>query len=186
MACRREALQMPNRRLWQVLHHLQHPQGSHPDTHRRAAVLLLRAQLRPLLCQRYQLQEPHADTHRSVPVMLRTHTKGFQGPGPSLTSDPLLQVRSRMCALCLAVKSASPSTPACTSTTWYTHHASRTTATTAARPTSRSPRWPCTNARPTTIQSPSRRSRRPTSSPLKVSADRTTRTIDGLFGGLGC
>lgn len=85
-----------------------------------------------------------------------------------------LQVRSRTCAPSLAARSASRNTRASTNTTWSTRRASRTTATTAAKPTSRSPRWPCTNAPPTTTRSPSKRSRRPTSSPLPVSAGLTS------------
>lgn len=80
------------------------------------------------------------------------------------------QVRNRTCAQCLAARSASRNTPAFTNTTWCTRLANRTTATTVGKPTSRSPRSPCTNAQPTTTRSPSRRSRRPTSSPPQVSA----------------
>lgn len=89
-----------------------------------------------------------------------------------LTPEPSRppQVRNRTCARCRAARSASQNTPAFTNTTWSTRLANRTTATTVGRPTSRSRRWPCTSARPTTTRSPSRRSRRPISSPLQVSA----------------
>lgn len=65
--CRGETFQMSDRRLRQVVHHLQHPKGPHPDAHRGAAVLLLRAQLRTLLRQRHKLQKPHEDSHGWVP-----------------------------------------------------------------------------------------------------------------------
>lgn len=57
---------MSDRRLRQVVYNLQHPKSPHPDTHRGAAVLLLRAQLRTVLRQRHKLQKPHEDSHGSV------------------------------------------------------------------------------------------------------------------------
>lgn len=61
---------MSDRRLRPVVHNLQHPKSPHSDTHRRATVLLLRAELRTLLRQRHKLQEPHEDTHGSVLLSL--------------------------------------------------------------------------------------------------------------------
>lgn len=166
---------MSDRRLRQVVHNLKHSKSPHPDTHRGATVLLLRAELRTLLRQRHKLQEPHEDTHRSVLLSLdpTLHLRLFcclhiRAEARRPVSP---QVRNRTCAQCLAARSASQNTPACTNTTWSTRLASRTTATTVGRPTSRSPRSPCTNAQPTTTRSPSRRSRRPTSNPPQVSAD---------------
>lgn len=65
---------MPNRRVWQVLYNLQHPQSSHPNTHRGAAVLLLWAELWAIIRQCHQLQEPHEDTHRWVHLQTETFT----------------------------------------------------------------------------------------------------------------
>lgn len=63
LVCRREAFQMPGWRLRQVVYHLQHPQSSHPNAHRGAAVLLLWAKLWTVIRQCHQLQEPYEDTH---------------------------------------------------------------------------------------------------------------------------
>lgn len=165
---------MPDRRLRQVVYNLQHPESPHPDTHRGATVLLLRAELRTFLRQRHKLQKPHEDTHGSVlcslnlwlsldqtVLSLRIRTEARRHISP--------QVRNRTCAQCLAARSASQNTPAFTNTTWSTRLANPTTAITVGKPTSRSPRSPCTNAQPTMTRSPSRRSRRPTSSPPQVS-----------------
>lgn len=93
----------------------------------------------------------------------------------TVETPPSPQVRNRTCAQCLAARNASQNTPAFTNTTWSTHLANHITATTVGKPTSRSRHLPCTNARPTTTRSPSRRSRRPTSNPLQVSAVVTAR-----------
>ena len=61
-----ETLQVSVCWLWSFLHHLEHPQGSHPYTHRRTAVHLPRRWLWPGVCVCHQLQEPRPDTHRSV------------------------------------------------------------------------------------------------------------------------
>lgn len=156
----------------QVVYNLQHQKGPHPDAHRGAAVLLLRAQLRTFLRQCHKLQKPHEDTHgsewtadSSVQMFLLLRIRTWTEASPL---SP--QVRSRMCAQCLAARSASQNTPASTSTTWSTRLANPITATTVGRPISRSQPSPCTNAPPTTTQSPSKRSRRPTSNPPPVSA----------------
>lgn len=60
---------MPDWRLRQVVHHLQHPQSSHPNTHRGAAVLLLWAKLWAVIRQCHQLQESHEDTHRWANIL---------------------------------------------------------------------------------------------------------------------
>ncbi|KAJ8249278.1 hypothetical protein GJAV_G00233100 [Gymnothorax javanicus] len=51
---------------------IEHPEGAHPDAHRRAAVLLLRAQLRPCFRQCHQLQEPHEDPYRGETVCVHS------------------------------------------------------------------------------------------------------------------
>lgn len=159
---------MPDWRLRQVVHHLQHPQSSHPDTHRGAAVLLLWAQLWAVIRQCHQLQESHEDTHRWADILWH-HTQNEIPVSLRLMSGfLLLQEKNHMCAQCLAVRSASQNTPAFTNTMWSTHPANLTTVTTVGKPTSRSQRSPCTNAQPTTTRSPSRRSRRPTLNPQQV------------------
>lgn len=54
---------MPDWRLRQVVYNLQHQKSPHPDTHRGATILLLRAELWTFLRQCHKLQKPHEDTH---------------------------------------------------------------------------------------------------------------------------
>nr|XP_045368164.1 zinc finger protein 76 isoform X2 [Camelus bactrianus] len=93
-------------------------------------------------------------------------------PVPTTLTAQCPQGRSHTFARCQAAGSASPSTQACISTTWYTHTASPTPAAPAARPTGRPPPWPCTSAVPMASWRPRRRVSRPcmSNSSLRVSA----------------
>lgn len=99
--------------------------------------------------------------HSESQVPLLPLSFPLPAPVPTPLTAQCPQGRSHMFAQCRAVGSASPSTQACISTTWYTHTASPTPAAPVARPTGRPPPWPCTSAAPTASWRLLRRASRP-------------------------